>query len=172
MLQPLKNVLMLILLTAPRPAAVRQMKWSEIDLDAAVWNAPPESNKRGKALRLPLRTRALGIVTNAPRGEGPYVFSPDGKGLRPYTDTSLTGPLRKWFRKNPELKPHTANDLRRTARTIMAVKQVPEHIAEMVMGHAVGSEVARAYNVWDYAPHIHNALDAIDEHVTDCVLGV
>src|SRR5262249_43072531 len=119
----------------------------------------------------PLADIALKTVQRQPRGGGPYVFSADGQGHNAYVATSLTDGLRKWFKARPDVQPHTAHDLRRTARTIMAAREVPDNVAEMALGHAVGSQDARTYNVHDYKVELRKALDAINDHVQAVMLS-
>ncbi|GIX19231.1 MAG: hypothetical protein KatS3mg120_0907 [Erythrobacter sp.] len=38
------------------------MKWSELDLDAAVWTIPPEKTKMRKEHQVPLSRQAISII--------------------------------------------------------------------------------------------------------------
>ena len=58
-----------------------------------------------------------------------------------------------------ELKPWVLHDLRRTARTHMAALQIPDHIAEMTLGHA-RKGLQRVYDQHRYLDEIRNALES------------
>ncbi len=52
----------LLILTATRPGEVRGARWSEFDLDAAVWIIPAERMKMGTEHRVPLSTQATQVL--------------------------------------------------------------------------------------------------------------
>ncbi len=56
-----------IVLTVCRSAEVRKATWDEIDRDAAVWTIPAGRMKAGRAHRVPLSDRALGVLDEARR---------------------------------------------------------------------------------------------------------
>lgn len=63
------------ILTAARSKEVRELPWSEIDLDARLWTCPPERMKKGRAHYVPLSDAALALLREIPRGESsPLVF--------------------------------------------------------------------------------------------------
>ena len=55
----------LLVLTAVRSGDVRGARWSEIDLDAAVWDMPAERRKGERRLRVPLSPPAQEILAKA-----------------------------------------------------------------------------------------------------------
>lgn len=71
------------ILTAARSGEARGAKWSEIDLDRAVWTVPAERMKAGKEHRVPLSPRAMALLEALPRigGTGLVFPSPRGKVL-------------------------------------------------------------------------------------------
>ena len=70
------------MLTAARSGEVRSARWADIDLDARVWTVPAEHMKAGRAHRMPLSDRALGVLDAAraqlPHGGGAVFPSPTG----------------------------------------------------------------------------------------------
>jgi integrase len=61
------RVTKLLILLAGRRAEVGGMCWSEIDLEAVMWELPKERAKNGRALRLPLPALALQLIEGTPR---------------------------------------------------------------------------------------------------------
>jgi integrase len=80
------------ILTAARTSETIGAKWSEIDLDAAVWTVPAERIKGEKEHDVPLSKRAMAILEGLPR-EGSYLF-PGARGHRPLSKTAMLELLR------------------------------------------------------------------------------
>ena len=57
----------LLVLTACRNGEVRDARWSEIDIDNAIWTIPSERMKAGLEHRVPLSDRALAVLDEARR---------------------------------------------------------------------------------------------------------
>ena len=58
-----------------RSGEVRGLRWSEIDLDKALWTVPAERMKAGREHRVPLSGRAVVILKQlAETGAGEFVF--------------------------------------------------------------------------------------------------
>ena len=51
------------------------------------------------------------------------------------------------------------HDLRRVVRSKLASLQVPDTIAEMVIGHGKRDVLQRTYNVYQYEPEMRDALE-------------
>lgn len=66
------------ILTATRPGEARQAKWSDVDMDAALWCIPAEDMKTGETHHVPLSRAAVSLLASLPR-IGTYIFSTDGK---------------------------------------------------------------------------------------------
>lgn len=82
------------ILTACRSGEVRGARWSEIDMDAAVWTIPGERIKAGKEHRVPLSGAALRVLETLPRFiDNDLVFpAPCGGQL---SDMTLAAVLRR-----------------------------------------------------------------------------
>jgi hypothetical protein len=87
--------LQFLILTAARPRDVREMRWSEIDMDSARWSLPAERSKTRTPFWIPLTRPALRLLEALPH-TGPHsaVFATPraGQGL---SDMSLTAVLRR-----------------------------------------------------------------------------
>lgn len=81
------------ILTACRSGEVRGAKWSEIDLQTAVWTIPAERMKAGREHRVPLSAAALALLRSLGR-LGDTVF-PGRKMDSALSDMSLTAVLRR-----------------------------------------------------------------------------
>jgi integrase len=65
----------LLILTAQRRGEVAAMRWSDVDMERALWTLPAEQTKPGRVHDVPLSGPALGLLQRLPRFEGPYVFT-------------------------------------------------------------------------------------------------
>jgi integrase len=146
-----------VLLTGARRNEVREMAWSELDLDSGLWRLPGERNKSARPFEIPLSAPVVDTLRKLPR-IGPFVFSLDGK--RPIT-------LHPWIervRRNAGLVDVRLHDLRRTVRTGLAALGIPFEIAERVLNHAM-SGLEAVYNRHSYSVEKRNALAVWADHV-------
>ena len=131
------------ILTAARSGEVRGARWSEIDLDAAVWTVPGNRMKAGKEHRAPLSAPALGLLNALPRmADSDLVFpAPRGGEL---SDMTLSAVLRRM--KVPAV-PH---GFRSTFRDWASEQtNYPRDAAEMALAHTIGDKVEAAYRRGD-----------------------
>jgi len=137
------RALELAILTACRSGEVRGARWSEIDLDNALWTIPAERMKAGREHRVPLNAAAVELLQNLPRFESvDQVFV--GKGDKPLSDMTLTAVLR---RMKSDV---TAHGFRSTFRDWAAERtSTPHEVAEMALAHAVGDKTEAAYRRGD-----------------------
>src|SRR4051794_16940116 len=78
---PAGPLIKLLILTASRRNEIREMRWSEVDLQKGVWTLPAERSKNGVAHPIPLSTVAWDVLATMPRFAGvDYVFSAKGNG--------------------------------------------------------------------------------------------
>lgn len=131
-----------VILTAARSGEVRGAKWSEIDLDAAVWTVPAERMKAGKEHRVPLTPAAVALLKAMPRDTGEIVFfAPRGGEL---SDMALSGVMR---RMEVAAVPH---GFRSTFRDWAAERSsYPRDVCEMALAHTIGDKVEAAYRRGD-----------------------
>jgi len=62
-----KAALEFVAMTAGRSGEITGARWTEIDMDAAVWTVPAERMKKGRAHRVPLSSRAMELLQAAKR---------------------------------------------------------------------------------------------------------
>lgn len=84
---PFGPIVQLLILTGQRRGEVAGMAWPKLDLQAALWTMPGESNKSGRDHCVPLTDLAVTILRNVPRPSDMLVFpslmSQDETGQQP-----------------------------------------------------------------------------------------
>ena len=156
----------LLILTNVRTNAVLQAKWSEFDLDKALWNVPlvnlKDREHRKESFEVPLSPRAVEIVREMEKARvSVYVF-PGQRKAQPLSNMAFLTLLKrmnatpKGEKLDPNAKPRwrdsasgraiTAHGFRATFKTwAEEVATFPHAVIEHAMGHKVGGKVERAY---------------------------
>jgi integrase len=166
---PLARVL---LLSGQRHREVAEARWSEFDLEKKLWTIPAPRMKSDAPHVVPLSDDVIAILQSLPRfkkadhlfsttfGEKPTVISDKAKNR---LDTRMLRTLKAMARKRGddrtrvELKPWVIHDLRRTLRTHLSALRIPDHIAEMVIGHG-RQGLQRVYDQHRYVDEMREAL--------------
>lgn len=142
------------ILTAARSGEVRGAKWSEIDLDGAVWTVPGERMKASKEHRVPLSEQAVNLLNSLTRIEGNELVFPAPRG-GPLSDMSMTAITR---RMEAACVPH---GFRSTFRDWAAERtNFPRDVAEMALAHAIGDKTEAAYRRGDLFDKRRQMMDA------------
>ena len=130
----------LIALTACRSGEARAATWAEVDIDSATWTVPAERTKMARALRVPLATQTLRVLAAAreltPGGADDLLF-PARLGGVMRDSTLATLPRR--------LGLGTVHGLRSAFRSWCSERGVDHAVAELALGHAIGSATVAAY---------------------------
>jgi integrase len=137
------------ILTAARTGEALDARWSEIDMQAAVWTVPGARMKSGREHRVPLSGAALDVLRQAavlPIANDPdgYLF-PGARSGRPLSNMAMTMVLRRM--KRGDL---TVHGFRSTFRDWCS--EATGHggeVAEAALAHAVGDKVEAAYRRGD-----------------------
>jgi len=161
---PFRQFVKVLMLTAQRRGEVAEMKWSEIDFDAAIWTIPAARAKNGTAHNVPLAPITLEILASTPRIAGSeFVFTTTGR-----SPISGFGRLKDRLNRVVCGEEWRLHDLRRTAATNMAMLGVQPHIVEAVLNHRTGiiSGVAAVYNRHAYIREKQEALFQWAEYLT------
>jgi integrase len=156
----------LLILTNVRTNAVLQAKWSEFDLEKALWNVAlvnlKDREQRKVPFEVPLSPRALEIVKEMEKARiSDHVFPGQRKG-QPLSNMAFLTLLKRMNAtpKDERPKPHaklawhdsasgraiTPHGFRATFKTwAEEVATFPHAAVEHAMGHKVGGKVERAY---------------------------
>ena len=163
----------MLLLTACRHREVAWAPWSEFNLPKAEWTIGAERFKSEAAHVVPLTGDMISLLEGVPRFKrGSYVFSCKygrtgaeiDNRAKARLDRRMLRTLKALARMRGDdparvtLKDWVIHDLRRTGRTHMAALHIPDHVAEMAMGHARRG-LQRVYDQHRYMDEIRNALE-------------
>jgi len=120
--------------TAARTAEAIGMKWSEVDIDAALWTIPAERMKSKREHRVPLAPRAVALLRGLPKMEN-YVF-PGRTSNKPLSNMAMLRLLERMGRDDL-----TVHGFRSTFRDWAAERtNYPREVCEMALAHAVGTK--------------------------------
>lgn len=189
-----KAALRLLLLTGVRSGELLQARWSDVDLDKALWTIPVANQKLTKAQAAKARPfviplpptpvdlfRELRALAVDERGkELPFVMASAAEEGH-YTDKALGRATRRLltltvkvdgekvpFLDMPAFSPH---DLRRTMRSRMGENlRIAPHIAERCLNHSLG-RIADTYDQGDYLDERKQALQRWADFVLRAVEG-
>jgi integrase len=154
------RIVRLLILTGCRRDEIGALRWSEVDLDAAVIALPGSRTKNGKPHIVPLSEKGVMTLRAVPVREGRDLVFGSGKG-------GYSGYSRSKEALDAIVKlatPWTIHDLRRTVRTGLGKLGVQPHIAEAVINH-LPAQLVRTYDVNAYEAEKRAALDQWAAHI-------
>jgi len=128
---PFGPMVHLLILTGLRRNEVAQARWSELDLDRALWVIPAERMKGKAAHAVPLTTEMLTILKALPR-TGEFLFSSGRRGDKPVSGFSV---MKQRLDRRAGLTGWTLHDIRRTMRTHLSALPVADLVRELVIAH-------------------------------------
>ncbi|MBO0334944.1 integrase arm-type DNA-binding domain-containing protein [Sneathiella sp. CAU 1612] len=135
----------LLILTAARTGEIIKARWSEFDLDAAIWTIPAERMKAGKEHRVPLSAPALDVLARLREVSQNEFILP---GQRPKSGLSNMAFLQLLKRMNRN--DLTAHGFRSTFKDWATERtNYPNEVSEMALAHSVGNKVEAAYRRGD-----------------------
>jgi integrase len=156
----------LIMLTGVRLNEAAGARWGEFD---GVWTIPAERFKSGQQHRLPITDDMRTLLGGLPKFKsGDFLFS-SRYGDKPVSGFSKA--KRAIDKHMPaDIEPWSFHDVRRSVRTRLSGLQIPtrdrkasvpipDHVAEMVIGHGRRG-LARVYDQEKYEFEIRAALEA------------
>jgi integrase len=132
------------ILSAARTGEVIGARWSEIDMQHAVWIIPAERMKAAREHRVPLSEPAMAVLREAGKlRSGDFVFqgAKAGAGL---SNMAMLVLLRRMGRGDL-----TTHGFRSTFRDWAAETAKPADIAEAALAHVVGDKTVAAYQRGD-----------------------
>ncbi|MFD1330357.1 tyrosine-type recombinase/integrase [Mycoplana ramosa] len=144
--------LMLMAYLYPRPGELRQAEWPEIDLQNAVWTIPAARAKMRREHKKPLPPQAVAILRtqHGLTGDGKFVFPSIKSRLRPISENTLNGALRRLGFTKSEM---TSHGFRASASSILNESgKWSAGAIEAELAHIGADKVRRAYHravYWD-----------------------
>jgi integrase len=134
-----------------RPGEVRGMRWSEINLDEAVWTIPAERMKDRRVHHVPLSRQALAVLDIVALEDPEFVFPGRRHGgrARPLAANTLNSAME---RAGVPRTLHVPHGWRATARTVLEELGEDRRVLELCLGHQRGSASEKAYartELWD-----------------------
>jgi integrase len=136
-----------LILTAARTGEIIGAKWSEIDLEKAVWTIPSERMKAGVEHRVPLSSRAVEILESITSNRNPeeYIFS----GWK--RNTGLSNNAFLALLKKMERSDITTHGFRSCFRDWAAEEayQFSNETIELALAHSITNKVEAAYRRGD-----------------------
>jgi integrase len=160
------TIVKLLLLTGCRRDEIGSLRWSEVNLDDAVIELPPERTKSKRPFVVPLSPAAVAILRAHPRQEGrDVVFGTGANGFRDWSGskTELNAQL-----EGKDIEPWVPHDFRRSLSTTAHERfEVMPHVVEALLGHVSGhqSGVAGVYNKAAYIDQRRRALERWADHI-------
>ncbi len=130
-------------LTAARSGEVLGARWSEVDLDAAVWTVPKGRMKAGKEHRAALSPAAVALLRGLLplRSDADALLFPGQRAGRPLSVMAMAMVLRRMGRG--EL---TVHGFRSTFRDWAGETTAhPREVVEAALAHRLGDKVEQAY---------------------------
>ncbi|MGY0709370.1 tyrosine-type recombinase/integrase [Azospirillum argentinense] len=161
---PSNQIVKLMILTGQRRDEVRCLPWAEVRTD--LWVLPGARNKGRRDHEIPLPVAAVELLKETPR-TGPFVFSCDPKGEKPYAGMKR---LKIILDRESGVKGWTLHDIRRTVATGLGRLGVAQDVIERVLNHGRGI-LEKTYNVHQYRDEKRVALEAWAHHVDSLVTG-
>ncbi len=154
---PFGAISKMLLVTGQRRNEAANMRWSDIDLDDALWTLPREITKGARSHEVPLAPLAVELLGSLPRiGENDFVFGTGRRGDKPpsgFSDAKIRAD--QWS----GVKGWVLHDLRRTVGTGMARLGIADQTISRVLNHAEGG-VTKIYKRYSYLDEKRGALDA------------
>ena len=137
-----------LLMTGCRLSEAQGARWREFD--DKLWVVPAERFKSNAEHALPI-TDAMGELLQTIPRNGEYLFTSDGgqSKVKRLIDRTMGADVPPWCN----------HDLRRTVRTNLAALGIPDHVAELVIGHGRRG-LQRIYDRHKYTQEIRAALTA------------
>lgn len=135
----------LLALLVPRPGELRQARWSEVDMAAAIWSIPAERMKMRRPHRVPLPERALVLLKElkALTGHTDFLLPSLVSVKRVMSENTLNTALRRMGYGAHEM---TAHGFRASFSTLANESGLwnPDAI-ERALAHVEANDVRRAY---------------------------
>jgi integrase len=141
-----KGATMLALWTANRPGVTRTLRWSEVDLDAALWTIESgrEGMKRGYSHLTPLPRQAVAMLRELHRlsGSFEYVFHGRNDPQKPLSDGAVNALLKRLGYRGRQ----TTHGFRHLISTALNERGYQADWVERQLAHGDPDKIRGTYN--------------------------
>jgi integrase len=164
----------MLLLTGQRKSEVAGARWSEFNLDKALWIIPAARMKMDAPHVVPLVPEVVALVKKLPRfkrGNQLFTTTFGEKPINGFSkskarlDARMARSLRAFARYNGEddpraiaLRQFVIHDIRRTVRTHLSALPVPDLVRELVIAHTK-TGLHKVYDQYAYLNEKRQALE-------------
>lgn len=139
------RALLFTVLTAARTSEVLGMRWSEIDLDKAVWTVPAARMKAGRVHRVPLAVPVVALLQELAQGASNDLVFPGPRDDRPLSINAMPAVLKRM-----KMVDVTVHGFRSSFRDWAAEKtDTANEVVEAALAHTIGNKVEAAYRRGD-----------------------
>ncbi len=177
---PFASAFRLLLLTGQRREEVLQAKWSEIDLEGALWTLPRSRTKNNKAHSVPLSASAVEIIKALPRfkdrdDKDCDLLFPSTSIKAREAGRAISGVSKAKAAVDaamaPKIAPWRLHDLRRTVVTELQAMGFSRDVRDAVTNHISGGGVDAIYARHGFTDEKRRALDAWADRLAGLVRG-
>jgi integrase len=130
-----------------RPGELRAAEWGEFSLEGSEpeWRIPGERMKMGDPHIVPLSSQALALIRELQQvtGHGRFLFPALTTPLRPMSENTINGALRRLGYSSDEM---TGHGFRSMASTCLNEQGWHPDLIELQLAHAERNKVRAAYN--------------------------
>jgi integrase len=157
------RALELLILTAARTSEITNARWSEIDLERAVWRIPADRMKAGRPHEIPLTPAALEVLQQIrPLGDGVFVF-PSSRPSRCISNMAMAVLLRRMGRTGV-----TVHGFRSTFREWAGeTTAFPREVIEHALAHQLVNKAEAAYQRGTLWPKRLALMEAWSDYCVD-----
>ena len=155
--------------TMTRPSEAAGAKWTEIDLENALWVIPAERMKMNKEHQIPLTPQALAIleVVQPVSGHRDFIFPSIRDPKRPTDAESINKALSRIGFKGRT----TAHGLRSLASTTLNEQEFNPDVIEAALAHTDKNAIRKAYNRTSYLEKRRPLMKWWSEHIEQASYG-
>jgi integrase len=165
---PYGPLFQLLLVTGQRLNEVAGAEWSELDLEARMWQFPGKRAKNAKIHKVALSSLAIEIIRTLPHVDDRFVFA----GVRSSKPVcGFSSAKRRLDKMMPDSAHWLLHDLRRTMTTGCAELKVPPHIADKILNHVAGviKGVMKTYQRYEFLDERRDALNVWGDYLAQLV---
>jgi integrase len=145
----------LLMLTAVRRDEAATVERADVDLDARTWTIPPAKFKAARAHLMPLADETIALFKDMPKFSGDFLLTTTG-GTRPI---GAFAEIKTAIDEASGVTGWVFHDIRRSVRTRLSALGVNADVAELCLGHRVGSAIRQTYDVHQFHDERRAAFD-------------